>query len=86
MKGVWVGLVFLVAVVCFSKFLADGWIWAGAWVLAIPAVASFVLMNFTGASTYTSLSGVKREMRIAVPVQLGCVVVALCLWVVNLFL
>jgi acetyl-CoA decarbonylase/synthase complex subunit gamma len=26
-------------------------------------------MNFTGASTYTSLSGVKREMRFAVPLQ-----------------
>ncbi|MBW8034722.1 MAG: acetyl-CoA synthase subunit gamma [Planctomycetes bacterium] len=86
LKGVWVGLGLLVVVGCFNDFLADGWFWAGAWVLAIPALSSFVLMNFTGASTYTSLSGVKREMRIAVPVQIGCVIAAACLWIVNLFL
>lgn len=27
------------------------------------SVVSFLVMNFTGASTYTSLSGVKNEMR-----------------------
>ncbi len=40
-----------------------------AWFLLIPAIASFLTMNFTGASTFTSLSGVRREMRIAVPLQ-----------------
>jgi acetyl-CoA decarbonylase/synthase complex subunit gamma len=40
-----------------------------AWLLLIPAIASFLGLEFTGASTYTSLSGVKKEMRIAVPLQ-----------------
>ena len=85
LKGVWVGLGLLVVLAFCSGLLADSWIWAVSWVLAIPAFTSFVLMNFTGASTYTSLSGVKREMKAAVPVQLGCVVVAACLWIMNLF-
>jgi len=28
-------------------------------------------MNFTGASTYTSLSGVLKEMKIALPVMIS---------------
>ena len=83
--GVWVGLGLLVLLACFRKIFADGWFWAGAWVPAIPAIMSFVLMNFTGASTYTSLSGVKREMRVAVPIQLVCIVVGGVFWFLNLF-
>jgi acetyl-CoA decarbonylase/synthase complex subunit gamma len=40
----------------------------GLVVLAV-ALASFLAMNFTGASTYTSRSGVEKEMRWAVPLQ-----------------
>jgi acetyl-CoA decarbonylase/synthase complex subunit gamma len=35
--------------------------------LLYSAAASFVGLDFTGASTYTSLSGVKKEMRLAMP-------------------
>ena len=38
-----------------------------AYMLILPAISAFYAMNFTGASTYTSLSGVVKEMRIAVP-------------------
>jgi acetyl-CoA decarbonylase/synthase complex subunit gamma len=41
------------------------------WLLLIAAVSSFLGMQFTGASTYTSLSGVKKEMRYAVPCQIA---------------
>jgi CO dehydrogenase/acetyl-CoA synthase delta subunit len=43
-------------------------------ITGITAVSSFLAMNFTGASTYTSLSGVKKEMRYAVPFQIFLVV------------
>jgi acetyl-CoA decarbonylase/synthase complex subunit gamma len=52
-----------------------------AWLLLITVISSFLAMNFTGSSTYTSLSGVKKEMRIAVPVQIGASVIAIVLWV-----
>ncbi|MHC4747932.1 MAG: mercury methylation corrinoid protein HgcA, partial [Planctomycetota bacterium] len=51
----------------------------------VAAVASFVTMNFTGASTYTSLSGVKKEMRIAVPLQLAAFVLGTGMWVASRF-
>jgi hypothetical protein len=30
--------------------------------LAVPAVTAFIALNFTGSTTFTSRSGVKREM------------------------
>jgi acetyl-CoA decarbonylase/synthase complex subunit gamma len=52
-----------------------------AWLLLITATSSFLAMNFTGSSTFTSLSGVKREMRIAVPAQIGASAIGIVLWV-----
>lgn len=47
------------------------------------ALSSFIAMNFTGSSTYTGLSGVEREMRIAVPAQLGLATVGLAGWALS---
>jgi hypothetical protein len=58
---------------------------AGSWVLMATALAAFLAMNFTGASTFTSLSGVKREMRIAVPLQLGAAAIGVLLWAAARF-
>ena len=35
--------------------------------LAMPAVTAFIALNFTGSTTYTSRSGVKREMFAYIP-------------------
>jgi len=35
--------------------------------LVFPALSSFLSLNFTGSTTYTSPSGVKREMKKAIP-------------------
>ena len=51
-----------------------------AWFLAIPSISAFLAMNFTGASTYTSLSGVRKEMKWAVPLEIGGVAVGISLW------
>lgn len=60
---------------------------AGAAVsLATVTLASYVAMNFTGASTFTSLSGVLHEMRRALPWQLGGAFLAAVLWVASALL
>jgi hypothetical protein len=56
-----------------------------AWVLVIFSAAAYLAMNFTGASTYTSLSGVKKEMRWSLPFQIAGGVVGLVLWVCAMF-
>ncbi len=59
----------------FYVNLFQGWIlspspdWrqAVAHFLLLPAISAFVALTFTGSSTYTSLSGVLKEMRYAMP-------------------
>jgi hypothetical protein len=46
------------------------WKTAALYLLLLPSMASFLAMNFTGASTFTSLSGVVKEMKIALPLQI----------------
>jgi hypothetical protein len=57
-----------------------------ALLLAMTAVSSFVAMNFTGATPFTSPSGVEKEMRRALPVQVGLTLLAGLLWVGGPFL
>lgn len=47
--------------------------------LALPAVSAFYTLNFTGCTTYTSRSGVKKEMRLGIPVMGCALLVALVL-------
>ncbi len=56
-----------------------------AWCLAIPAISSFITMGFTGATPYTSVSGVRREMRTALPLQIAAAAAALVAWVAAAF-
>ncbi len=56
-----------------------------ALLLGVPAVASFCAMNFTGATPFTSPSGVEREMRTALPWQIGAGAVAGALWIASAF-
>ncbi len=57
-----------------------------ALLLAMTTVSSFTAMNFTGATPFTSPSGVEKEMRRALPVQAGLTAVAGLLWVGGAFL
>jgi len=53
--------------------------------LGLTAVASFTAMNFTGSSTFTSPTGVEKEMRQAIPLQAAAVVVAAIGWIWSAF-
>jgi hypothetical protein len=49
----------------------------------LSGISSFLAMNFTGASTFTSLAGVKKEMKIAVPIQIASGAIAAILVILN---
>jgi hypothetical protein len=84
-KGALTGAaLFAVAYVVTAPGYLTGFTAVG-WALLMPAVSSFFAMNFTGASTYTSLSGVKREMKVAVPLQATGALLGLGLWGAGLF-
>jgi acetyl-CoA decarbonylase/synthase complex subunit gamma len=85
LKGLWLGLLFSVAVTNLATAGIGGRLDLAAWCLIIPAVASFLLMNFTGCTTFTSISGVRREMTIALPAQIVAAVAGVALWLVGRF-
>jgi hypothetical protein len=85
LKGFYTGaLVFLILLL--FNFSGSNIIEILSWFLIITAISSFLAMNFTGSSTYTSLSGVKKEMKISVPLQIGFAFIGLILQVVGKFI
>jgi acetyl-CoA decarbonylase/synthase complex subunit gamma len=57
-----------------------------SWFFIVTTVSSFMAMNWTGSSTYTSLSGVKKEMKVSVPLQIGFALIGVVLQVVGKFI
>jgi hypothetical protein len=56
------------------------------WILLVSAGASHQLLNFTGATTFTSPSGVRREVRAALPAQIAVGAIGLVAWTAAGFL
>ncbi len=48
-------------------------------------ISSYLAMNFTGSTPFTSPSGVEKEMRIAIPLQLAAAAAAAGLWLAAAF-
>jgi hypothetical protein len=89
LKGLWLGL--LTACILIIVRQPDMISWSGkfesiAWLLLVPAMTAYLAMNFTGASTFTSLSGVKKEMRWAVPLEIGAGLTGFILWLGSRFI
>jgi len=54
--------------------------------LGITTIAAYIAMNFTGSSTFTSPSGVEREMRLHLPWQIGAASLAVLLFITQFVL
>lgn len=55
---------------------------AFAWLFA-PAASSYLALQLTGSSTFTGMSGVRKELRYALPVHLAALTLAVALLVVR---
>ena len=87
-KGWFVGLIWaLIVIIQGSEFMGIYGSFAVLrgieYFLVLPAVSAFLTMNFTGSSTYTSFSGVLKEMKIALPFILSAVVAGIVLLIVD---
>jgi hypothetical protein len=58
---------------------------AAALVLLTTTLSSYLAMNFTGTTPFTSPSGVEKEMRVAIPGQAFAVLVSIGLWIGSAF-
>ena len=82
LKGFYTGVLIVISIYLIKNFntsLFD----SIAWFLIIPAGSSFFTLNFTGTSTYTSLSGVKKEMKTAIPLQIAAILAGLIILIAG---
>jgi hypothetical protein len=83
-KGAWTGTalgVGLAALLWSHLRTAE----AAALVLLAATVSSYLGMNFTGSTPFTSPSGVEKEMRRAIPLQAAAMLVFALIWVGSAF-
>jgi acetyl-CoA decarbonylase/synthase complex subunit gamma len=87
-KGLIMGLITTLFIALFGAFylnIRQDYMNLLAWFFLAPALSAYLAMNFTGASTYTSLSGVRKEMRWAVPLEIVGGAAGLILWIGSRF-
>lgn len=83
-KGWLLGVVWVVSVSLWLR--PNPWV-ALSNILVLPVIAAYLALNFTGSTTFTSPSGVRKEIRLATPVMIasgaiGIVLrIALRLWI-----
>lgn len=88
MKGWILGLLWTISVI-----VINGWPSSNSfeilrgfgYLFALPSVSAYFAMNFTGSSTYTSYSGVLKEMKTAIPAILISIGLGIITLLINLF-
>lgn len=88
-KGWLIGMLWAVGLNYFNGWPLHpqyGLLRAVAYMLILPSVSAFFAMNFTGSSTYTSLSGVLKEMKTAVPAIAASVVLGISFILAAVFM
>jgi len=88
-KGWLVGFIWAVMVNMLNGWPSApqyGLLRALGYLLILPSTSAYYAMNFTGASTFTSFSGVLKEMRIAVPVIVISIFLGIVLILLNSFI
>lgn len=78
-------LVGMAAVIIFlaSTRAIHHWQAIAAALIAFPMVSSFCALNFTGSTPFTSMSGVKMEMKYAVPTYIAAGAITVVLFVYS---
>ena len=85
-KGALVGLLW--SAIFYALAGGEGWrrLVAAAASLVLPAISAFYALNFTGCTNFTSRTGVKKEMRLAMPVMGAALLMGALLMFAGLFL
>ncbi len=81
-KGWLLGVIFILPLILFS---GENTLFLIIYLLLFPPLSSYLGLNFTGASTYTNLSGVVKEMKYSLPLMMISLVLGIILKVYSLF-
>ena len=84
-KGLFVGWI-VSSILLFFTFSEKNIIEIISWFLIMGGISSFLAMNFTGSSTFTSLSGVQKEMKLSLPLQIIAASIGFIGWIITRFI
>ncbi|SHK87540.1 CO dehydrogenase/acetyl-CoA synthase delta subunit [Anaerocolumna jejuensis DSM 15929] len=83
-KGALMGLIWTVVLILLTGGASQtGILKTLSYLLVLPSVSAYTAMNFTGSSTYTSPSGVNKEMRIAIPIMFLTFICGMILFILS---
>lgn len=79
LKGMFMGLILAVVVAKYNSFFyfPDSKLIVTANSLFLISITSYLALNFTGSTTYTSLSGVQKETLYTIPLVIAAIVIGL---------
>ncbi len=79
-------LIFVFGYTAFGAYSMDySYLARLSWLLTALSIGSWFGMAFTGASTFTSLNGVRKEMLRAMPVQFAGIVAGIIIWGISVW-
>jgi hypothetical protein len=84
LKGLITGLIGAIAIIFLLPVYRSSALLSAFCLISVPAFSSFLSFLFTGSSTYTSPSGVKTELKIALPLYITSAVVSATLLILTL--
>lgn len=85
-KGIITGGIFSLFTFTAASSLIQGFLEFAGLSLFTISISSFFAMNFTGTTPFTSPSGVEKEMKQFIPIQIILLVVSIIIWVYSGFL
>ncbi|MCK5163715.1 MAG: hypothetical protein KAQ72_08365 [Desulfobacula sp.] len=85
LKGIITGSIFATLLLVLISSAVNGVAEFPALFLFSVTISSYLAMNFTGTTPFTSPSGVEKEMKRYIPVQLASLVISSGLWIYSAF-
>lgn len=85
LKGIIVGSIAALLPILFAASAVNHMAGYLALFLFSVTISSYLAMNFTGATPFTSPSGVEKEMKQYIPLQFASLVISLGLWIYSAF-
>jgi CO dehydrogenase/acetyl-CoA synthase delta subunit len=85
LKGIITGSVLTIIFLALISSVAKGFTQFLSLFLFSVTISSYLAMNFTGATPFTSPSGVEKEMKRFIPLQVCALVISTGLWIYSAF-
>ncbi len=81
-KGWITGMVLMLTVMLLMDpaIMRNVFLLIAAW-LFFPAMSSYIALQFTGSTTFTGMTGVRKELKISIPIYIGTAAVSLLLMI-----